>query len=74
MILAFLLVVVVNSEIVSDDNMLFRDVYRCNFFAWAIESGRWHPESRFYKYRRYQEGVTAYCIPRRVRDNVKFYD
>ena len=25
--------VVVNNEIVTDDDMLFRDVYRCNFFA-----------------------------------------
>lgn len=72
MILAFLLVVIVDKEIVSDDDMLFRDVYRCNFFAWAIESGR-HTDKRFYNWRR-QENVTAYCIPKRVRDNVKFYD
>ena len=71
MILAFLLVVLVNNEIVTDDDMLFRDVYRCNFFAWAVESGRWRPERYYY---RRQDNITAYCIPRRVRDNVKFYD
>ena len=35
--MAFLLVVVVNGEIVTDDRMLFKNVYRCNEFALAIE-------------------------------------
>ena len=38
--MAFLLVVVVNDEVISDDRMLFRDVYRCNKFARAIEKGK----------------------------------
>ena len=34
--MVFLLVVVVEGEVVSDNGMLFRDVYRCNVFASAI--------------------------------------
>ena len=48
MIIAFLLVVVIGtgteSEIVSDNRMLFSSIYRCNQFAAAIEEGRVSPE------------------------------
>ena len=43
MILAFLLVVTVAGEKVSDDSMLFKNIYRCNAFAIAIENGRESP-------------------------------
>ena len=61
--MAFLLVVLVNGEVVSDDRMLFENIYRCNEFALAIEEGRAGPRNK--RYRRNQ-GVTAYCIPRMV--------
>ena len=66
MIMAFLLVVLVKNEVVSDDRMLFRNVYRCNEFALAIEEGRMGP--RYKRYRRNQD-VTAYCIPRMINEN-----
>ena len=36
MIMAFLLVVVVDGAVVTTDDMLFEDEYRCNQFARAI--------------------------------------
>ena len=71
LILAFLLVVVVDNEVVSDEKMLFKNVYRCNLFADAIETGKTR-----YRDRRFnpQQKVTAYCIPRRVENTETFYD
>ncbi len=70
MLMAFLLVVVVDGEVVSDNGMLFRDVYRCNVFASAIEQGKWSPNDRPY-YR--QENITAYCVPKRVSNKQFIY-
>tara|TARA_R110002020_G_C16184765_1_gene765103 strand:- start:972 stop:1181 length:210 start_codon:yes stop_codon:yes gene_type:complete len=64
--MAFLLVVLVSGEVVSDDRMLFKNIYRCNEFALAIEEGRMGPRNK--RYRRNQ-GVTAYCIPRMINEN-----
>ena len=66
MILVLLLVVIVNGEVVSDDRMLFRNVYRCNEFALAIEEGRMGPRNR--RYTR-NKNLTAYCLPRMVNQN-----
>ena len=66
MILVFLLVVIVSGEVVSDDRMLFRNVYRCNEFALAIEEGRIGPRNKRYKR---NQNVTAYCIPRMINQN-----
>jgi hypothetical protein len=66
--MAFLLVVVVNGEIVSDDRMLFKNVYRCNEFALAIEEGRMGPRNRRYSR---NKNVTAYCIPRMINKNTQ---
>ena len=71
MIMAFLLVVLVNGEVVSDDRMLFENIYRCNEFALAIEEGRMGPRNK--RYRRNQ-GVTAYCIPRMVNENTPLFE
>jgi len=71
MILAFLLVVMINGDIVSDDNMIFKNIYRCNAFATAIESGRKSQQDK----RRYpQQNITAYCLPKMVDENSKFWD
>ena len=64
--MAFLLVVLVSGEVVSDDRMLIKNIYRCNEFALAIEEGRMGPRNK--RYRRNQ-GVTAYCIPRMINEN-----
>ena len=71
MLMAFLLVVVVEGENVSDNRMLFKDIYRCNIFATAIEQGKWSPNDRPY-YR--QQNVTAYCVPKMVGANTKLFE
>lgn len=63
--MAFLLVVIVKGETVSDDRMLFSSIYRCNEFAIAIEEGR--TSSRHIKKYRTQQNVSAYCIPKMVQ-------
>lgn len=71
MVLAFLLVVVVSGETVSDDRMLFRNIYRCNQFALAIEQGKIGPRNRRYIT---QQNVTAYCVPRMVPENTLLFE
>ena len=63
MLMAFLLVVVVDNEIVSDNRMLFRSIYSCNIYSSAVSDGKWSPNDRRY-YR--QENITAYCVPKMV--------
>ena len=69
--MAFLLVVLVNGEVVSEDRMLFKNIYRCNEFALAIEEGRMGPRNK--RYRRNQN-VTAYCVPRMVNENIPLFE
>jgi hypothetical protein len=71
MIIAFLLVVLVNGETISDDRMLFKSVYRCNEFALAIEEGRMTPKNK--RYTKNQD-VTAYCIPRMINPNTPLFE
>ena len=68
MILSFLLVVIVNNEVVSTDDMLFRDIKRCSFFAREIERS----DNRHTYY--YRKNVTAYCIPKMSTEQDKYYD
>ena len=71
MILAFLLVVTVAGEKVSEDSMLFKNIYRCNAFAIAIESGKKSPnDSR----RNPQQNIIAYCMPKMVNIDSDFWD
>ena len=63
MLMAFLLVVVVDGEIVTTDEMLFKDIYRCNRFANAVERGESASDRQPYKW---QENISAYCLPRMV--------
>tara|TARA_B100000929_G_scaffold24965_1_gene18647 strand:+ start:327 stop:542 length:216 start_codon:yes stop_codon:yes gene_type:complete len=70
-VLAFLLVVIVSGETVSDDRMLFRNIYRCNEFALAIEESRIGPRNK--RYTR-NKNVTAYCIPRMVNENTFLFE
>jgi len=71
MIIAFLLVVVVGGETVSDDRMLFSSIYRCNEFAHAIEQGT-SSSGQIRRYRT-QQNVSAYCIPRMVREGTELF-
>jgi len=66
MIMAFLLTVIVDGVTVSTPDMLFEDVYECNKFANAIERGELGPNQRPYKW---QENITAHCVPKMVREN-----
>ena len=68
--LVFLLMVIVDGETVSTNDMLFESVYRCNQFANAIERGEQGPNQRHYLY---QENITAYCLPKTVNVNTKLY-
>ena len=72
MIIAFLLVVVVSGETVSDDRMLFESIYRCNEFAIAIEEGRGNSEN--IKRYRMQKNVSAYCIPKMVPRGTELFE
>ena len=68
MILSFLLVVIVNNEVVSTDDMLFRNIKRCTFFAREIERSDYK-----YKYY-YRKNVIAYCIPKMTTDQDNYND
>ena len=72
MIIAFLLVVIVSGETVSDDRMLFQSIYRCNEFAIAIEEGRGSSEN--IKRYRMQKNVSAYCIPKMVPRGTELFE
>lgn len=65
MILAFMLVVLVDGEVRSTPEMVFRNINRCNFFANKIERGTgYNPQYR----------ITAFCEPIMVPEATKFWD
>jgi len=64
MMLVFLLIVIVDGETVSTNDMLFENIYRCNQFAKAIEVGELGPNKQRYVW---QENISAYCLPKTVR-------
>jgi len=70
MLMAFLLVVVVDGEIVTTEEMLFQDIYRCNRFANAVERGESASDRQPYKW---QENISAYCIPKMVEDSTVLF-
>ena len=72
MIIAFLLVVIVSGETVSDDRLLFQSIYRSNEFAIAIEEGRGNSEN--IKRYRMQKNVSAYCIPKMVPRGTELFE
>ena len=65
----FLLVVVVNGEPI-EDQFYFRDITRCNTFAYYVSTGKTKINNRY----QMQENITAYCIPKRVAANTKTWD
>jgi len=69
MIMAFLLVVIIDGEPLKEE-FYFRDVTRCNEFAYFVESGA----VTIGKQRRYQRNISAYCIPKKIRATTKTWD
>ena len=70
MLTAFLLLVVVDGEVVTTEEMLFQDVYRCNRFANAVERGESASDRQPYKW---QENISAYCIPKMVDKDASLF-
>lgn len=68
--MAFLLVVIVDGNTVSTNDMLFESIYECNKFSWAIESGDAGPNKQQYVW---QENITAYCIPKMVTEGTNLF-
>jgi len=71
MIMAFLLVVVVDGTVVTSEEMLFKDIYRCNRFANAVERGESASDRQPYKW---QENISAYCVPKMVAENTEIFE
>jgi len=67
--MAFLLVVVVNGEPIPDQ-FYFRDITRCNTFAYYVSTGKTQINRNY----QMQENITAYCIPKRVPANTRTWD
>jgi len=72
MLLAFLLIVIVEGDPEDTEDMYFRDVSRCNYFAYRIETGDFSTSK--YHYHDHQRKVTAYCLPKMVAETTKFWD
>ena len=70
MLIAFLLVVVVDGEVVTTEEMLFQDIYRCNRFANAVERGESASDRQPYKW---QENISAYCVPKMVSKDTELF-
>lgn len=70
MIMAFLLVVVIDGEVVTTDDMLFRSIYTCNKYANAVERGESASDRQPYVW---QENISAYCIPKMASDETELF-
>jgi hypothetical protein len=71
MVMAFLLLVAVGEQPQDTQGMYFRDITRCNYFAQEIEKGNLI-RSGSYLYR--TERIDAYCLPRMVDKDTRFWD
>lgn len=65
MIMAFVLMVMVEGKSVDTDMMYFKNVNRCLYFADRVEKGNASDS---------QYSITAWCEPRMVPNNTKFWD
>ncbi|MBU15199.1 MAG: hypothetical protein CMQ14_08950 [Gammaproteobacteria bacterium] len=68
-IMAFLLVVVVEGDTLPQ-KWYFRDVTRCNTFAYYVSTGKTKINRNYQQ----QENISAYCIPATVPANTKTWD
>jgi len=71
MLMAFILLVTVGGQTHNTQDMYFRDITRCNFFAEQIEIGNLI-RSGSYLYR--TERIDAYCLPVMVNKETEFWD
>ena len=71
MVMAFLLLVTFQGQEYNTQNMYFRDINRCNYFAEQIEKGN-RQQSGGYIYR--TDKIDAYCLPKMVPKNTEFWD
>lgn len=71
MIMAFVLIVIVDGTPLPDE-FYFRNIHRCNQFAHYIEHGSRSPKDRRQIDR--QLNISAYCLPRRLPNNSRFWD
>ena len=69
MMMAFLLVVVVEGEQLPQ-KWFFKNITRCNTFAYYISTGKMAINNTY----QIQTDVTAYCIPQTVPTNTKTWD
>tara|TARA_R110000765_G_scaffold361468_1_gene451658 strand:+ start:197 stop:406 length:210 start_codon:yes stop_codon:yes gene_type:complete len=69
MIMAFLLIVIVDGEPLKEE-FFFRDITRCNQFAYFVESGAVKIGNK----QRNQNNISAYCIPKKIRSGTKTWD
>ena len=58
-LMAFMLVVIINGNTLDNDGLYFRNAYRCNTFAHAVEHGNVNQYDR----RDRQHNISAYCVP-----------
>ena len=68
--MAFALMVVIDGVTLPED-FHFRNIYRCNVFAKAIEHQRTGPRDRR---NQGQLNITAYCKPKMVPEDTVFWD
>ena len=66
-----LLLVTFQGQEYNTQNMYFRDINRCNYFAEQIEKGN-RLQSGGYIYR--TDKIDAYCLPMMVPKNTEFWD
>ena len=72
MLIAFLLILTMDGVDVDTENMYFRDIYRCSFFAKEIEKSAnttWAGDKYKWKLR-----AKAWCKPVFVSRETKFWD
>ena len=72
MVMAFLLKVLIGGTAVPTDQMYFKDINRCNYFAHKIETGTYNDSDSYYTY--IDRDITAYCLPSMVKETTKFWD
>jgi hypothetical protein len=72
MILGFLLVVLIEGTPAVTEDMYFNDINRCNYFAYKVQTGSFKDGKYPYLYT--QNIITAYCLPKMVEEDTKFWD
>ena len=73
MIMGFLLMVMVEGTAAMTDDMYFKDINRCNYFAHKVQTGSFNKDSN-YSYTYGNRDIKAYCLPKMVKENTKFWD